>query len=89
MGDTISLSEARAVKEKDGRLWSVTDCLRAVLRDLESGEIEPVDVIYIAMARLPQDGSPSAFPYYSAGARRTELKGVMAQHLHDLCESNG
>lgn len=87
MSDTISLAEARANKEKDATLWSPLDCLKALVRDLESGECAPVNAVYIAMIRRDKEGHATAFPFYTAGARTTELKGMLTQHTFDLCSS--
>lgn len=85
MTDPVSLSEARAVKADDARLWTPLECLKAIVRDLESGELKPVDAIYVAMLRRREDGQAASFPFYTAGARTIELRGVLAQHLHDIC----
>lgn len=43
--EPISLAEARAVKAADSKLWSPADALRALLRDIESGEIKPNELV--------------------------------------------
>jgi len=86
MNNTINLSEARANKENDARLWTPLDCLKAIVRDLESGELRPIDIVYIAMARKGESGQAQSFPFYTAVAQRLELRGVLSQHLHDLCD---
>lgn len=85
MTDPLNFREARAIKKKDARLWTPLDCLKSIVRDLESGECRQVDVIYIAMARKDKDGSATGFPFYTAGGTAFELRGLLAQHLHDLC----
>ena len=85
MSDPVNLREMRALKEHDARLWSPLDCLKAVVRDLESGELKSVDAIYIAMLRKGETGQAASFPFYTAGAPALELRGVLAQHLHDIC----
>lgn len=86
MNDTpINLNEARALKEQNAKLWTPLDCFRAIVRDLESGQLKPVDAVYVAMLRKNDDGQASAFPFYAAGAVAIELRGILAQHLHDIC----
>jgi hypothetical protein len=87
MSDPISLREARANKEGDATLWTPLDCLKAVVRDLENGECAQVDAVYVAMIRRREDGQASAFPFYTAGAKTIELRGILAQHLHDICSA--
>lgn len=86
--DIVSLNEKRACEANDGRLWTVEDALRAVLRDLESGAMRPIHGIYIAMIRK-EDDQTNSFPFITAGLSRLELRGLLAQHLHDLCEECG
>lgn len=85
MTDLINLNEARALKSSDATLWTPEECLRAILRDLESGELKPVDAIYVAMVRKDKKGQAEAFPFYTAGAITLELRGILSQHLHDIC----
>ena len=87
MSDPVSFNEARATKEQDARLWTPLECIKAILRDLETGELKPVDVIYVAMVRKTPAGQTTAFPFYTAGAPSLELRGILAQHLHDLCDA--
>ena len=85
MSDPINFREMRALKEQDGTLWTPLDCLKALVREFESGETKPVDAVYVAMLRRREDGQASSFPFYTAGARTIELRGMLAQHLHDIC----
>lgn len=43
--DIINLNEARAVKASDNRLWSPVEMLQAVIRDIQSGEINPKRIV--------------------------------------------
>lgn len=85
--DPINLREVRALKEQNARLWTPLDCLKAVVRDLESGDLKPIDAIYVAMLRRSEDGNATAFPFYTAGALAVELRGILAQHQHDICNA--
>lgn len=85
MNDPISFQEARALKEQNAVLWTPLDCLKAIIRDLESGEMKPVDAIYIAMVRKDEDGQAQEFPFATAGAIALELRGILTQHLHEIC----
>lgn len=44
MSELVSLAEQRAIRENDSTLWTPTDALRAMLRDIESGEIKPTQM---------------------------------------------
>lgn len=89
MTGPINLNEVRALKAEDARLWTPLDCLKAVVRDLENGELKPVDAVYVAMVRRGETGQAIAFPFYTAGAPSIELRGILAQHLHDICAAFG
>lgn len=87
-GDPVNLNEVRAIQANDATLWTPLDCLKALVRDLESGECAPVDAVYVAMVRRhPENGEATSFPSYTAGAKAVELRGMLTQHISDLCES--
>lgn len=44
MSDVVSLSEARAREAEDSRLWSPVECVRALLRRMESGEVNALNI---------------------------------------------
>lgn len=52
----ISLSEARAHREHDSRLWTARDALISMLRDIDSGEINP-DALVAVCRTKDEDGS--------------------------------
>lgn len=84
--DLIAIRNERLASEKhDGRLWSPLECLKALVRDLEDGTMKPVDMVYVAMRRQHPDGT-SDYPYYNAGGAGVEVKGLLAQHLFDICK---
>ena len=83
--EPINFREAHALKQEDGTLWTPLDCLKALVRDLESGEMKPVDAVYIAMVCKGEKGQAQSFPFYTAGAITLELRGILAQHLHGIC----
>ena len=85
MTNPINFNEARALNKQDSTLWTPLDCLKAVVRDLESGETEPVDAVYVAMLRRGPTGQAISFPFYCAGAKTIDLRGILAQHLYDIC----
>lgn len=56
MSDNIvNLAEARAVAAEDSRLWTPLDCIRALLRDMESGEVD-ADAILVHWYQKTEDG---------------------------------
>ena len=85
MTKVVDLSEARANKSGDCRDWTALDCLKAAVRDIESGDITMPDLIYVAMRRPHEDGDPRhvAWSSYMAGGTMTELLGLLAKHMHD------
>jgi hypothetical protein len=46
-GYPISLNEAKASKAKNGGLWTPRDALISMLRDIDSGEIAPEQLIVL------------------------------------------
>ena len=50
----VSITEARATKADMGHLWTPRDCLLQMLRDVDNGEIDPVDLI-VAYSELLED----------------------------------
>lgn len=84
--ETISFNEEKAARARDPRLWSVLECLKALVRDLESGKFPSVDGVYVAMLRKDENGNATGFPYYCAGASTLELRGMLTQHLYDICD---
>lgn len=83
--EPVNFREALANRDNDATKWTVLDCLKALVRDLESGECQPVDVVYVAMMRRGPDGGAASFPWYTAGGKAIELRGLLAQHQHDVC----
>lgn len=84
--DIISFNEARAEKEGDGRLWTPLECLKALVRDLENGACNPVQGVYVALVRKGETGEMVSAPFYVAGLSGLEIGGLLAHHLHNLCE---
>lgn len=87
--DPINFAEARATALGDARAWTPLDCLKALVRDLESGACDPVQVVYVAMARTDEKGDVIGLPYYTAGAPGIVVRGLLAQHLHAKCQEWG
>jgi hypothetical protein len=85
MSEPINFNEAKAVKEQNSTLWTPLDCLRALVRDFENGEMKDVSAVYIAMVRKRADGQAETFPFYCAGGTTLEYRGVLTQHIHDIC----
>lgn len=67
--DVVSLNEARAEKAGDNSLWSPLDCVRAIARDIEDGEISPQSIFVIAV-KYEGDGEMVISRY------RSNLDGV-------------
>lgn len=88
MSKVRSLGEVKAEKAQDCRLWTPLEALKALVRDIEAGEIAP-EMVYVAMrVRDPDDPNLVEYRYQTAGAANMELSGLLAQHLHRLCMPN-
>ena len=83
----VNLSEKRASREGDCRLWDPVDALRACLRDIENGEIKP-DILYIAMALRDTKKNTIDYAFLAAGGTKLELLGLLYRHLAKT-ESSG
>jgi hypothetical protein len=51
----VSISEARASKEHDSRLWTPRDALINLLRDIDSGKVAP-DALVCVYRATDEDG---------------------------------
>lgn len=60
--EPVSLAEARALKAEDSTLWTVLDCARAFVRDLESGKIS-ADAAFIHYYKKHEDGCRTLYSY--------------------------
>jgi hypothetical protein len=65
----VSLSEVRAEKEGDGKLWSPRDALVSILRDIDAGKVAPTDVVICYREDL--DGGNSRTRFACAGKSGT------------------
>lgn len=83
--EILNFREARALKANDSKLWTPLDCLKALVRDLESGEMKPVDALYVAMVRKNNDEQAQSFPFYAAGTTTLEYRAILTQHIHEMC----
>ena len=79
----ISLNEERAEREQNAKLWTPLEALKALVRDLESGAMPVVDGVYVAM--LWKDGDNFGYPFWTAGMSALEIRGMLTQHLWDIC----
>lgn len=55
--ETISLAEARAIKNNDSSMWTPADCLRSVLKEIDDGKINPVNILILFEGDLENDNS--------------------------------
>jgi hypothetical protein len=79
MSDVVSLNEARATKEGDCKLWTVADALRAALREIDAGNIQPT-MVYVAMY-VPNDPEGARYHSFAAGGDEMTITGLVAQHF--------
>lgn len=65
MTEPVNLNEKRAELAGDNRLWTPEDCLKAALRDLQAGKIDPKQLFIYYYEELP--GGRKKLRYYAAG----------------------
>ena len=72
------LAERRAQSENDCRLWTPADALLACLRDIESGEIDPENLVIHFSQKVDGDRSCS---YYASNVTTMGHAGLLAMAL--------
>jgi hypothetical protein len=77
-----SISEARATRDDNAALWTPRDALIACLRDLDRGNLDPVELAIIVTERAP-DGL-TRMHYYQRSDSTLSLSGLYSTALHDL-----
>jgi hypothetical protein len=85
MSDVISLAEARAAKEEDSTLWTPLDMARALVRDIESGEINPDQISVQYLYENPE--GDRAHGFYAAGLNYLEHVGLLNIALAGVMKS--
>lgn len=75
----ISMNEQRAMKKNDNSLWSPRECLEAVLRDLDAGEINPKSLLVVYTEENADKKTISA---YRANINREEEVAIVSHWLH-------
>jgi hypothetical protein len=75
--NVVNLTERLAME--DCRRWSVADCLRAVLADIEQGRRSPT-ILYVAMVEPGDEDEPDNYPYRCAGGSALEIAGLLGVH---------
>jgi hypothetical protein len=64
-----NLNERRAMRAGDSTLWTAEDALRAALRDIEDGTINPERLVIHLLEPIPEeDGGGKEHHYYVANA---------------------
>lgn len=57
----VSISEARANREEDSRLWTPRDALISILRDIDSGAINPDALVAVCRTKDEDGGYRTTF----------------------------
>lgn len=81
MGDVESLAKKRAETAGDCRLWSASDCLEDLLKDIKSGAICPGQLVVHWFEAPDEDGSKKHH-YAMAGVTIPEHIGLLNLGLH-------
>ena len=76
----VNLAEERAVRDGDCRKWAPVDALKACLRNIENGEINP-DILYIAMVERDEEKNEANYDFQAAGGKKLEIVGLLYRHL--------
>lgn len=85
-GNVIGLGEARAFREGDCTKWTVLECARAFVRDLENGDIEASAVLIDFIEDRPND--ERQIESYRAGLSRDQEIAIRTYRLHSLTLSS-
>ena len=72
------LAERRAQSESDCRLWTPADALLACLRDIESGEIDPENLVIHFSQKIDDDRT---YNYYASNVTTMQHAGLLAMAL--------
>lgn len=78
--DLVQINEQRALKANDNRLWSPLECAKALVRDIESGKINPQNLLVCYYE--PRDNGGRSLDQYSANLDFEEAlaMAVLLQH---------
>jgi hypothetical protein len=74
--NVISLASARAIRAGDATEWTVVDCLRQVIADIEAGRMKPDKAVVLLCETQSQGGLLPGFA--TAGVTRVEAVGMLA-----------
>jgi hypothetical protein len=77
----ISLAERQARKSVDGSLWSPRDALIAALREIDSGQLDPSELIIIARLKEKESGDIRIFNSSSDGLIATGMMAKAMRHF--------
>lgn len=77
-----SITELRADKEGDGKLWTVRDALVSLLRDIDSGKTKATKILMF-YGMEGEDGVVSA-KYSASGMHFHELVGFLEICKYDM-----
>lgn len=74
-GEPHTITELRAQRESDSRLWTPRDALVYTLRRIDSGEISP-DTVFIGLTWAQRPEHPGGETYVVAGEYRAIIGSV-------------
>ena len=80
----VSLAEARAEKAQDGTLWTLRDALVSLLREIDSGKVDPGAGIIVYANRV-DGGSRTCFT--AAGGAGVQLLGLLSRASYMINDS--
>lgn len=75
------LAERQARKLVDGSLWSPRDALISALREIDSGRLDPSDLIIIARLKEKESGDIRIFNSSSDGLIATGMMAKAMRHF--------
>lgn len=81
----ISMTEARASRSHDSRLWTPRDALISLLRDIDSGKINPNALV--AICRTQDDDGSYSTTFVNATPDVHVAMGLLARGQFRLMES--
>lgn len=73
----VSIAELKAARNKDGALWKPRDALISALREIDSGEIDPSDLILLWRAK----DRPDEIRLYNSTSDTMIASGMVAKAM--------
>jgi hypothetical protein len=81
--NVLSLGLAKVQKENNSKNWQAIDALQKAIEALQSGELEDVDMVYVAF-RSKKNGMMKLPFFHSGDGDISTTVGFLTQHIVNL-----